>query len=421
MLFATNVLRAKTKNNKIDLGKNLRQFAAIVAFFFMSILSLSSKQYVLLVSFDGFRWDYLSRDLTPTINNFADEGVRALSLQPCYPSLTFPNHYSIVTGMYPAHHGLIANSFVNRFTGEKYSLSSSAVTEAKWYTGEAIWETARRNGLITASFFWPGSEMNLEYRRPNYFHKYDGKIPFKTRVDGVAEWFSLPDSLRPQFVTLYFSEPDHTGHEKGPDSPEVNQILQQMDSVFSYLILKMDSLSIKDSLNIIVVSDHGMTSVSNTRTVPIYQYLNGENVYHDWGGAFMMIQPKEEDIDRIYNKLKANERHYKVYMKNELPEMFHYSDNPNITDIVVVAENGYMLIGDANSKMEVAGMHGFDNSWMNMHGIFMAKGPMFKSRFLVGTVKNIDIYPLICHILRIIPNHGIDGKLENIEQVLKEF
>ncbi|MFN3305857.1 MAG: ectonucleotide pyrophosphatase/phosphodiesterase, partial [Candidatus Kapaibacteriota bacterium] len=182
----------------------MRILVSLIVLFFSS-LSLFGNSYVLLISFDGFRWDYLNRGLTPNLNSFAERGVRALSLEPSYPSGTFPNHYSIVTGLYPENHGIISNFITDHYNNTVFTIrDTNAVRDPKWYLGEAIWETAKRQGVRTASFFWPGSELTLNYRRPDYFVPFNPKIPYKKRIDSVISWLQLPFEKRPQFITLYF-------------------------------------------------------------------------------------------------------------------------------------------------------------------------------------------------------------------------
>jgi len=208
-------------------------------FFFLITLTFLFAQdhpYVILVSFDGFRWDYSERGITPNISEMKRNGVHAVSLKPSFPTKTFPNHYSIISGMYPENHGLIFNSFFNPINNQEYSLGdTSAVRDSEWYLGEAFWETAERNGIKTASYFWPGSEMNLDYRRPSYYKKYEHNKAYRDRVDGVINWLKLPAVERPRFITLYFHDTDSYGHSYGPNSVEVNHSIIRLDSLIGYL------------------------------------------------------------------------------------------------------------------------------------------------------------------------------------------
>jgi len=393
---------------------------------FTSLNVFAQQPYVLLISFDGFRWDYSERGITPNIDKMKTEGIHAISLRPSFPSKTFPNHYAIITGMYPENNGIIANEFIDPINHKKYRLGdTNSVRESKWYLGEAFWETARRNGIISASYFWPGSEMNLEYRRPNYYEKYVHTRPYKERVDGVINWLKLPQDERPHFIMLYCHDTDTYGHKCGPNSIEINQSIQRLDSVIGYLNEKLNETSIKDSLNIILVSDHGMTEISNDKIINIDNILLGSDFTMQGNGPFSLINAinKKEDIKDIYEILKNNEYHYKVYLKKDVPDYYHYSANPFISPIVVIADLGWSIVNNnvlkRMKKSNSKGNHGYDNNQLDMHGVFIANGPAFKSHYNTGTVWNIDIYPLLCKIYNIEPRSNIDSKLERIEFILK--
>lgn len=234
-------------------------------FFFNSSLNFAqTKNYTILISFDGFRWDYSNRGFTPNLEFIKNNGVHALSLKPCFPSKTFPNHFSIVTGMYPQNHGIIANNFLDPVTGELYQVGdTTSVRNPKWYKGESIWETAKRQGVITASYFWPGSEVNLEYRRPTYYEKYEHNRDYSERINGVLNWLKLPIIIRPKFITLYFDATDTYGHRYGTNSVELNNSIMSLDSLVGKLFNGLREINLYDSTNVIIVSDHGMIDISN--------------------------------------------------------------------------------------------------------------------------------------------------------------
>ncbi|MEJ2506394.1 MAG: ectonucleotide pyrophosphatase/phosphodiesterase, partial [Ignavibacteriaceae bacterium] len=236
-------------------------------------------------------WDYSNRNITPNIESFAENGVNAQSLKPVFPSKTFPNHISIITGMYPEHHGIIFNDFYNTFTGSHYKLSDSVeVRDSRWYKGEAFWETAKHQGIITASYFWPGSDINMEYRRPNYYYHYSHDTPYKQRINGVIDWLKLPYNKRPHFITLYFELTDDVGHRYGPNSPQIDTAIASLDSTFGSLLNSLRNIQMIDSVNIILVSDHGMTDVSGDRIINIEEMLKGYDVKYSNYGPVMMIQ-----------------------------------------------------------------------------------------------------------------------------------
>jgi ectonucleotide pyrophosphatase/phosphodiesterase family protein 5 len=382
-----------------------------------------SQPYVLLISFDGFRWDYLDRGITPNLDKFINKGVRAISFRPAFPSKTFPNHLSIITGMYPENHGIILNKFENPHTGEVYKLSDrKEVANPKWYLGEPFWVTADRSGIKTASFFWPASSMKDHH--PDIFKKYDGKVNYESRVDTIASWLQKPAKQRPHFYTLYYSLTDTYGHEYGPESDEVNYAIARLDTVTGYLINRLKQINMFDSLNIIIVSDHGMTDISPDRIINVEKILRGKEVKYQSSGPVMMISPFNDSVDNIYKILKSNENHYKVYKKSEVPDYYFFDKNPFISDLVLVADLGWSLVNNHSIKSYIGtnamkGNHGYDKDALDMHGIFLAEGPAFKQNFKTGTIWNIDIYPLLCKIFGIAPRSNIDGKISRIDFILK--
>jgi predicted AlkP superfamily pyrophosphatase or phosphodiesterase len=398
-------------------------YSVILAFFvILSTIYGSGKPYVLLVSYDGFRWDYLNRGITPNLENVKQNGVSALSLRPAFPSKTFPNHQSIITGMYIENHGIISNYFKDNFSGESYGMKDTAsIRNARWYLGEAFWETAERNGIISASYFWPGSEMHLDYRRPTYYNFYEHTLPYDKKVAGVMEWLQLPQDKRPHFITLYFHETDTYGHEFGTNSGETNDAIKSLDKITGYILDELDKIKMKDSVNVIFLSDHGMADISGERIVNIEKMIENYNCTFNDDGPFMQINPPEDKRLEVYNILKKNENHYKVYLKEEMPSYYHYNKNPFIYSILVIADMGWSLVGNKKSDWysKGKGNHGYDNNHTDMHGIFLATGPSFKSGYKTGTLWNIDIYPLLCKIFDIYPRSNIDGKLERIEFILK--
>lgn len=386
----------------------------------------SERPYVLLISLDGFRWDYIERGLSPNLEWIAANGVEALSLEPVFPTKTFPTHYSIVTGLYAENHGMISNSFIDWETGERFSLRNREMVEnAKYYQGEAIWETLRRHGIITASYFWPGSEMNLEYRRPHYFQRYDHERPHRDRIEGIIEWLKLPEEKRPQFLTLYYSDVDSEGHRTGPYSDELNESIAFVDSLMGILLDRLEEIGMLDKMNIIVVSDHGMTEVSPDRVIELHPILDDYDVITDGVGPVVMIKPNNPDeLDEIYERLRDTEANYRVYRKEAMPSYWRYSAHAYIMPLIVVADIGWSLatrpFDPTRSFFASGGNHGYDNKHLDMHGIFYAIGPAFRSGYRTGTIRSIDIYPLILEIFGIQPRSGIDGDLDNIRFLLRE-
>lgn len=402
-------------------------FIAFLLFLSLALAqSTAEKPYVLIISFDGFRWDYLDRGITPNLQKMADEGVRAITFEPAFPSKTFPNHYSIVTGLYPENHGLISNSFYDPFQKKRYRLAdSNAVKDAYWYRGEALWETAKRQGLISASYFWPGSEVRLAYRHPNYFEHYEHKRPHLKRINGIIRWLQLPEAKRPHLLFLYFSDTDDYGHRYGPESEKINEAIKLLDQRIGLLRAKIDSIGFTDKLNIIVLSDHGMTQLRPDGQILLYKLLEGLPVTIDGYGPLVHFSTKStQERKKLLSVLNQNRSHFTVYKKENMPDYFHYKHNPFIGDVIAIAELGYTFIRTPGELEKVRkrnphGDHGYDNHTLDMQGIFVAGGPAFKRGYRCETLHNVDVYPLVCKMLGLVPRQNIDGRLERIGFILK--
>lgn len=375
----------------------------------------SKDNYVVLVSMDGFRWDYAKQFKLQNLKKIAAEGVHAKSMKPSYPSKTFPNHYSIVTGLYPDHHGIINNVFYDAALNESFSLSSDAKTDSRYYGGNPIWNLAEQQGVKTASFFWPGSD--IDKRNPSYFKKYDSKIPYGARIDTVLKWLQLPEKQRPHLVTLYFDEPDHTGHNFGPLSAETKKAVIKMDSIMGALSHRLDQLEIGKKINLIIVSDHGMANISNDKKVAVLDYLKPEWLgYKAVVNPIMSLQAKAGCQDSIAKALKKVP-YIKFWKSTEVPKRLHYGTNPRVHDFVIEAKKGYSLVSKESQNIK-GGTHGYDNNEKDMHAIFYAKGPAFKVDKTVKTFQNVSVYPLIAHILGLQIGE-IDGKFSDVKSMLR--
>jgi predicted AlkP superfamily pyrophosphatase or phosphodiesterase len=403
----------------------LKQFniAAFLIILFAALSYSQSQPYVILISFDGYRWDYVNRGITPNVNSLIGDGAKAVSFKPVFPTKTFPSHISIVTGMYPENHGIIFNEFNDKFHNSNYNTRDSVqLRNSRWYKGEAFWETARRQGIITASYFWPSSDLDLDDRNPEYYYHYVHKRPYEDRIKGVLEWLQYPYDKRPHFITMYFDLTDGVGHRYGPNSPEINMAISSLDSTLGNLLSGLEEIQMRDSVNIILVSDHGMTEVHFEKIINVEEILDGYQFVHSNSGPVMMISADGGDIEKIYSLLEKNENHYKVYLKNDIPPYYHFSKSPMISEILLVAEMGWAVITNKNLKWmkpeKYNGNHGYNNHHLDMHGVFIAAGPQFKNNYKTGTINSLDVYPLLCKIFNIIPNNNIDGKLERIEFIL---
>lgn len=406
---------------KIISRRAARVALLVFAFFaFANILFSQNNPTTILVSLDGFRWDYLNHTESYYLNSIADEGVRALSLKSVFPTSTFPAHYSIITGLHPENHGIIANSFHDLYSGEKFSIGSATMNESKWWRGEAFWETAKLNGIKTASYFWPGSEITVADRRPDFFEKYDHNRPYHNRIEGVLRWLTLPENIRPKFITLYFDATDSQAHKHGIDSPELKAAIALLDSTIHNLDIGLEKLGLKDSVNLIIVSDHGMTPIDKSRIFNLRELIPDDDVYINAMGPFALIQPPKFKSGTIFTLLKKKEKGYTAFLRNEMPEHFNYKSHAFLTEIILVADIGWLIQTDDNWSGTYLATHGYDNNHMDMHGIFIARGPSFKKSYKTGTLNVIDIYPLLCNIYGIRPAPGIDGRLSDIRQVINE-
>jgi predicted AlkP superfamily pyrophosphatase or phosphodiesterase len=391
----------------------------LLSFTFLLLTAFSYSQsskdnYVVLVSMDGFRWDYAKHFKLQNLNKIAKEGVHAKSMRPSYPTKTFPNHYAIVTGLYPDHHGIINNVFYDSALNESFSLSTKAKNDSRFYGGNPIWNVAEQQGVKAASFFWPGSD--TDQKRPGIYKNYDDKIPYGNRIDTVIKWLELPEKQRPHLITLYFDEPDHTGHNFGPLSPENEKMVHKMDSVMGQLSSKLDQLSIGKRINLIIVSDHGMADISNDKKVAVLDYLKPEWLgYKAVINPIMSLQSKPGFQDSIAKALKKVP-HIKFWRSNEVPKRLHYGTNPRVHDFVIEAKKGYSLVSEKKQNIK-GGTHGYDNKEKDMHAIFYAKGPAFKVNKEVKTFQNVSVYPLIAHILGL-KIEEVDGKLSEVSNML---
>ena len=371
--------------------------------FILSFLFSNNDKYTLVVSFDGFRHDYINRVSTPNFDRFIRGGVSS-SLIPVFPSLTFPNHYSIATGHYSDKHNILGNSFYSKRLDKDYSMrDSEAVQNGDFYGMEPIWVTAERNDLLSATFFWIGSEAEINGYRPSIYKNYDGSVTFKSRVDSVVSWYKLPKEKRPNLTMLYFSEPDYTGHGYGPNSNEVNSSIIEMDKLFGYLIKELSRTEVYSSLDIIVVSDHGMVEVSPNKVILLDEYIDMDNYKTVLSFAVTHLWNKGDDSD-ISNIFEAN-NNVEIYKRGYFPNKFHFS-NDDSPDYMIVSDLGWSITTSQklNQKKNFpGGMHGYDSDYTEMHGIFFANGPSFKKGKRIDPFENINIYPLICHTLGISP------------------
>ncbi len=383
-----------------------------------------SKPYVILVSLDGFRYDYAKKYHAEHLLALAAEGASAPEgMLPAYPSITFPNHYTIVTGLYPEHHGIVANNFYDPARKETYSYrDSKAVGDGTWYGGTPLWVLAEQQGMRSASFFWVGSEADIQGVRPTYYLKFDGKFPNPKRVEQVLAWLRLPAEQRPHMITLYFSDTDSAGHRYGPDSPQVADAVHELDGEIGKL---MDGLKeIKLPVDLIVLADHGMVKVEGA-PVHLSQYGFDASLFSPIVG--LGLYPKSDaDAQKAYEAMRGKSDKFAVYRRAEVPAYLHFDGNPREGDPVIVPNGPYFLTADADpdAPEHPVGAHGFDATRMpEMKALFVAAGPDIRHGVVLPPFENVNVYPLVAKILGLditrLKTGAIDGKLGVLEGILQ--
>jgi predicted AlkP superfamily pyrophosphatase or phosphodiesterase len=363
---------------------------------------------LILISFDGWRWDYDQKAPAPNLKTLIARGVRAERLIPAFPSKTFPNHYSVVTGLYPAHHGIVANNIFDPESGLKFGLSDrQAVGDPRWWGGEPIWVTVERQGGRSATLFWPGSEAPIGGIRPHFWKLYDGKMTNDARVDQVLAWLDLPPAERPSFITCYFSDTDDAGHDDGPDSPALREAVTRLDGLLGRLLDGLQARGLGDRVNIVITSDHGMAATSQDRVIVIDDYLDASTVDIVDINPTIGIVPKTATADEVYARLEKAHPHLRVFRREQTPEHWRYRDNPRIPPIVGVADDGWVVLrqkaGQPRPEVRSGGAHGYDPRALSMHGLFVAAGPAFRRGVTVPPFENVHIYNALAAALGVKP------------------
>jgi predicted AlkP superfamily pyrophosphatase or phosphodiesterase len=408
-----------------------------VIFFLLALLvatfttaQQNSIPYVVLVSFDGFRYDYLRNYSPPNFAAFISKGSQAEALIPSFPSKTFPNHYTLVTGLNPGNHGLVDNAFYDRDRDVTYGMRKiDLVTDPFFYGGVPLWELAKRNGVKSASYFWVGSEMSDEARRPDYYYPFDDSVDPEIKVNQVINWLKLPESDRPHLITLYFSSPDHEGHDFGPHAEQTKQAVLRADSLLGKLMSGISSTKLP--VNVILVSDHGMYELTTEektyifidelvdRKNPSVKLVNGGTQAH-------LYFTDSRKRDSVYTVLKKQEGKFSVMKKEEYPARWNYS-HYRVGDLLVEAKPGYYIREGSRERFLKAanigskhGVHGYDpEATTDVRGIFYAQGPNIKTGITLGPFQNIHVYPFVAKILGL-PLPKIDGKSEVLDKLYRK-
>jgi predicted AlkP superfamily pyrophosphatase or phosphodiesterase len=395
-------------------------FRLVLAFIFAILcasFSSTSAQHgperepvLILISFDGWRWDYADRLPATNLRALASRGVRAKALIPVFPVVTFPNHYTIVTGLYPEHHGIVGNTMTDASMPERFTQSSETGRDARWWAGEPLWVTAIRQGRRAFTTFWPGTEAPIGGVRPTVWRAYDKTVPTADRVTQALTWLALPDAERPAFVSLYFEEVDTAGHDFGIGSHELTAAAQHLDRALGQLVAGVRQLGLEDRTTIVVVSDHGMTQLSRDRAVFLDDFLDLATVdVTEWTGT-LTLAPRDGDVEATYRRLHGKHPKLAIYKREETPPHVHYRSHARIPPIVGVPADGWAVTTRTRlAERDLnAGAHGYDPTTPAMGALFVAAGPALRRGIVVPAFENVHLYNLLCAILKLepAPNDG---------------
>ncbi len=386
----------------------------------------STAPIVILISIDGWRWDYLDRFPAPHLSALAGRGVRARSLIPSFPTQTFPNHYTLVTGLTPEHHGIVGNTIVDPSYPERFTMTAATAKDPRWWGGEPVWVTAERQGIRSAAMFWPGSEVEIKGRRPSYWKPYDESMPNGARVDQVVQWLALADDGRPRFLTLYFEEVDSAGHSHGPDSIELQHAVANVDAALGRLVDGVRRQGLEERVHFVITSDHGMAATAFERYVYLDDYIDLSTIDIVNSGAFLAIVPRGATPAAVAAALRGRHQALDVYLREETPPHLQYRDNQRIAPVIGLVREGWTVArrGSAGSEPAEArqgnagGAHGYDTRAASMGGLFVAAGPRVREGLVVEPFANVHVYNLICAILGITPAPN-DGDPEVVRGFLR--
>lgn len=377
------------------------------------------KPYVVMVSIDGFRYDYAEKFGAKNLLEMAEKGSSVQRLIPSFPSKTFPNHYTLVTGLYPQNHGIVANSFYDKVKKEVYRISNREVVEdGGWYGGIPLWNLAQLNGMCAASYFWVGSEANINGLHPKYYYTYNKQTPYDFRIRRALEWLQMPEKIRPHFITLYFSLVDTQGHEYGPDSEKTKEAVLFVDEQIGALRTGLAASGLPVSL--IVTADHGMAHVSKFVNIHDFVELRKEQFYS--GPVAMIYSDSPAQTEELYLQLQ-HRPNFSVYKKESMPSYLNFSNGNRVGDLVLITDPPYNIIYSENEVSEMekpGGTHGYDPfTTKEMGAVFYAEGPGIRKNFKLSPVENIHVYPIVAHLLGLKPMTAIDGRLEVLLPMLR--
>lgn len=377
---------------------------------------------LILISIDGFRADYFYRGDSPTLSMLASNGVRAEAMRPSFPTVTFPNHYALVTGLYPNNNGIVYNSMYVPKLG-RFSIGGKTMHDPRWWDEAVpIWVTADKDGLKTATMFWPGSAVKFHGHQPDYWLPYDGHVAADERVDQVLKWLDLPSAERPDFITLYFSAVDSAGHRYGPNTPQVDNAITHVDNALARLVDGLKTRHLFKHANIIIVSDHGMASTPRGQNVLMNQIIDLQHVRVVSLGVLAGFIPKPGYAKTVAAKLLEPHPHMRCWRKADFPARLHYGSNSRIPPLNCLANVGWQITTryhlDHLKYSMALGEHGYDNASPLMGALFIAHGPAFRKDIVVPEFPNVDVYPLMTHLLGIKPRPN-NGSFKAVKGMLK--
>ena len=376
---------------------------------------------LLLISIDGLRADALDRGITPNLQRLIEGGVRARWMTPSYPSLTFPNHYTLVTGLRPDHHGIIHNSMDVAVLGRFRLSDRAAVTNSAWWGGEPIWVSAEKAGVRTATLSWPGSEAPVKGIQPSEWGVYDATVPLEARAEKVLGWLARTDAQAPRLATLYMENVDKAGHSHGPDSVQYTQSIKDADAVIGQVLDGLRARGLDTGTNVIVVSDHGMAAVAEGHVIAVEDMVDealARNISVGQSVGFAPLPGREAEAERA---LLGRHAQYTCWRKAELPARWHYGTHPRVPPIVCQMDEGWDALTAATIARRAhqeRGSHGYDNALPSMRAVFVAGGPSFKRGALIDSFDNVDVYPLLAHLLRV-PEAPNDGDMARLREALR--
>ncbi len=373
--------------------------------------------YILLISLDGFRWDYVEKYQPAFLSQWIKDSARLTALRPSFPTKTFPNHLSIVTGSYPQRHGILANRFYAPDLKKHYSLKEQdAVVNPDFYLVNPLWVLAEQQGMRTSSYFWPGSEAAISGVTPTYFQPYDHNAPHQQRINTVLQWYNLPAERRPHLTTMYFHDVDSAGHDFGQGSPELIQALEKVDNSLKDLTTKLAKLPFE--VNVVIVSDHGMAQRKREDFEQLPSWVNQEYYVKGSGPIVHIydIKGSSKTLTETTRQLNQQAQHYKCYRYQDIPRRYNAFQSNRIGDIACLADKDW-AIGLFSHRP--VGDHGWSQfNTTDMNGVFYAKGPAFKKGIIRPIAENVNIMPLLAHILGIKIPHEIDGKVSTLAPLL---